>query len=408
MKPFTLLVKPASADCNLRCRYCFYLDRSELYPGSLRHRMNHEVLERMISSYMATNQPVYGFGWQGGEPTLMGEGFFKKVTALQSRYGRTGEVVSNGLQTNGTLIDDGLAQHLARYNFLTGISLDGPPEIHDSQRVTIDGRGSHQGVMRGIATLRRNGAEFNILTLVSQANVRQAELIYRYLCAEGFFFQQYIECVEPDESGNLRPYSLRGEEWGEFLCRLFDLWYAHDTRRVSIRMFDSILARLVDGVPNVCNIGTDCRQYLVVEHNGDVYPCDFYVEKDLRLGNVMIDSWEHMLAHPVYKAFGLRKRHWPDECTGCSYRFICAGDCPKNRLCNGLEGGRLSVLCVGWRMFYEHTLERFKSLAEEVRQERSIASAGSISSPPGCVNNPPGRNDQCPCGSGRKFKRCCA
>lgn len=406
MKPFTLLVKPASADCNLRCTYCFYLDRCGLYPENPRHRMTHAVLERMISSYMSTSQPVYGFGWQGGEPTLMGDGFFEDVTTLQSRYGRPGAVVSNGLQTNGTLIDDSLAQHLARYRFLTGISLDGPAEIHDSQRVTIDGRGSHHDVMRGIATLRRNGADFNILTLVSQANVKQPELIYRYMCDEGFLFQQYIECVEADASGNLRPYSLRGAEWGEFLCRLFDLWFANDTRRVSIRMFDSILARLVDGVPNVCHIGTDCRQYLVVEHNGDVYPCDFYVEKDLRLGNVMTDSWERMLESPVYKAFGLRKRRWPDECTKCSFRYICAGDCPKNRLCSGLDEGRLSVLCAGWQVFYEHTLERFKALAAEIRQERSIAQAGGDRAQP-VLNMPPGRNDPCPCGSGRKYKRCC-
>lgn len=402
MKPFSLLVKPASADCNLRCAYCFYLDRCGLYPDSTRHRMSTEVLERMISTYMATAQPVHGFGWQGGEPTLMGTAFFEKVTAFQSRYGRPGAVVSNGLQTNGTLIDDALAAHLKRYQFLCGISLDGPPEIHDAQRITSGGGGSHAAVMRGINCLKRHGVEFNILTLVSQVNVGRAAEIYHYLCDQGFFFQQYIECVEADEHGRLRPYAINGEQWGRFLCELFDVWYERDTRRVSIRMFDSVLTRLVDGVSNVCFMGTDCRQYLVVEHNGDVYPCDFFVEKELKLGNIMNDSWEAMLQHPLYRQFGLRKRDWAEECVACPYLELCAGDCPKNRLCRGIDRGGLSVLCSGWKMFYAHALPRLEKLAGQIRRERSLHGGR----PPSSAVIP-GRNDLCPCGSGRKYKRCC-
>ena len=181
MRPFSLLVKPASADCDLRCAYCFYLDRCRLYPDARVHRMSEATLDRMVASYMATDQPTYAFGWQGGEPTLMGLDFFRKVTDLQQRHGRRGAVVANGLQTNATLIDDDLARHLAEYRFLVGASLDGPAELHDHYRRTGGGRGSHADVMRGIACLSRQRVEFNILTLVNDVNCRQPALVYRYL-----------------------------------------------------------------------------------------------------------------------------------------------------------------------------------------------------------------------------------
>ena len=286
VRPFSLLIKPAGADCNLRCRYCFYLDRCSLYPDQSRHRMSETVLEQTVRSFMATPQPVHAFGWQGGEPTLMGEAFFKRVTALQQRYGAPGAQVSNGLQTNATLIDDTLAAHLAEYRFLVGVSLDGPPHLHDPNRITTGGRGTHADVMRGIDALRRHGVEFNVLTLVNRLNVGAPETVYDYLVDQDVLFHQYIECVEFDTEGRLLPFAIDGASWGEFLCRLFDHWYPRDVRKVSVRLFDAILARIVEGRPNCCSMGNDCRDYFVVEHNGDIYPCDFYVYPEWRLGNV--------------------------------------------------------------------------------------------------------------------------
>lgn len=406
MKHFSLLVKPASADCNLRCRYCFYLEKSALYPETVRHRMPDEVLDTMIRTYLATEQPQYAFGWQGGEPTLLGVDFFRTITSLQERHGRRGAVVANGLQTNGTLVDDALAGHLARYRFLVGVSLDGPADIHDANRLTVDGAGSHARVLAGIEHLKRAGVEFNILTLVNRANVHRAGEVYRYLCEQGFLYHQYIECVEFDGAGRLMPYAVDGPAWGEFLCALFDAWYPADTRRVSIRLFDSILALLVDGVQNVCHMGADCCQYLLVEYNGDVYPCDFYAAPEFRLGNVMRDSWEALLESPAYRAFGARKRAWNTRCEACEYQRLCGGDCQKNRPFEGRDPAALSPLCEGWKRFYAHTLDRFRKLADEIRAERGRRQTLWQSVAPR-VSPAPTRNALCPCGSGRKYKRCC-
>lgn len=410
MRPFSLLIKPTSADCNLRCGYCFYLGKRALYPDRPVHRMSEEVMRKMVGSFLATDQAQYVFGWQGGEPTLMGLDFFKKVTACQRELGRSGAQVSNGLQTNATLIDDAWADHLARFHFLVGVSMDGPPAVHNLYRTAIDGRGSHESVMRGVAALRRNGAEYNVLTLVSQANVRRAGEIYRYLCGLGACYHQYIECVEFDAGGALMPFAIRGEAWGDFLCGIYDEWYPTDTRKVSVRLFDSVLAMMVDGVANCCSLGRDCRQYLVVEHNGDVYPCDFFVEPDLKLGNVMEQSWEEMLDSPAYAAFGRRKAQWNELCAACPYLTYCAGCCPKNRPLRGRDPKRLSVLCEGWKTFYRHALPGFETLADQIRRERREASFPARRPPalPGdAAGGRTGRNDPCPCGSGRKFKKCC-
>ncbi len=411
-EPFSLLIKPASADCNLRCEYCFYLDRCELYPESTVHRMSEEALETMVSSYMATNQPQYAFGWQGGEPTLMGLPFFEKVIELQKKHGRPGSFVANGLQTNATLIDDDFAKHFAKYHYLLGISLDGPAEIHDRYRNNAAGRGSHADVLRGIEACKRHGAEFNILVLVSQANVHRVKEVYRYLVDLGFFYHQYIPCVEFDEKGNVLPFSINGEEWGGFLCGLYDEWYQSDTRKVSIRYFDSLLSYQVDGIRNICHMGYNCCQYFVVEHNGDIYPCDFFVRRDLRIGNVMENNWDEALKSSEYHAFGRQKRQWVEACDNCEYVAYCAGDCLKHRLLTPASSAKtLSVLCEGHKEFFEHTLPGLRKLADVIKKERALHAAQEAASrqrpaapaPAG----PVGRNEPCPCGSGKKYKKCC-
>jgi uncharacterized protein len=405
-RPFSLLVKPASADCNLRCHYCFYLGHCSFYPEQRRHRMSGEVLGRMVSTYMRTSQPQYAFGWQGGEPTLMGVDFFRRAVELQKQCGRDGAVVGNGLQTNGTLLDAEFAGFIRQHNFLVGVSVDGPAAIHDHFRLTHGGGGSHDQVMRGIRHLADARAEFNILTLVSQSNVREADVVYDYLCRNNWLFHQYIPCVEFDADGNPLPFAIGGEEWGEFMCRIFDKWYAGDTRRVSVRHFDSVLTMMVDGRPNACYLDRNCCQYFVVEYNGDVFPCDFFVQKHLRLGNVATDSWQALQDSPVYREFGGRKCHWNPECGACEYLDVCHGDCLKNRWYTGGESSRrMSALCAGWKMFYAHTLERFRELAAGIRREREEAMR------PLAVRNgggpQVGRNAACPCGSGKKYKKCC-
>ncbi|MCM8899948.1 anaerobic sulfatase maturase [Caldicoprobacter algeriensis] len=407
VKPFSLLIKPASADCNLRCQYCFYIDKSLLYPETHIHRMPDDVLERMISTYMATEQPVYSFGWQGGEPTLMGVRFFEKVVSLQQRYGRLGAKVSNGLQTNATLIDDELAALLAQYNFLVGVSLDGPEELHDHYRRTAGGQGTHSMVLKGIECLRKNRVEFNILTLVNAKNAGQGREIYQYLKDMGCFYHQYIPCVEFDEKGNPMPYTVAGEEWGRFLCEIFDEWIKSDVYRVSVRIFDSILNFLVDGIYTTCHLAGNCCQYFVVEYNGDIYPCDFFVTRQLKLGNVMEDSWEELQNSPTYVEFGKQKAEWNSECQRCRWLYLCSGDCLKHRLYGGGNSSKLSWLCAGWKKFFEHSMPYFKQLALKVLKEREragiIAKTGRYELFP---EKRLGRNDTCFCGSGKKYKKC--
>ncbi|MCY2932495.1 MAG: anaerobic sulfatase maturase [Planctomycetota bacterium] len=370
MHPFSLLIKPACADCNLHCAYCFYLDRREMFPAPGPHRMSQAVLEATIRSYLALPLPEHSFAWQGGEPTLMGVEFFRRAVGLQKQYARPGARVSNGLQTNATLIDDEFAELLGRGKFLVGVSLDGPPDLHDRYRRTAGGKGSHAEVLRGIEALGRHGVEFNILTLVSDANVRRPREVYRYLRDSGFLYHQYIPCVEFDPAGGLLPFSVTGEAWGEFLCELFDEWHAADTRRVSIRLFDAVLMYMVEGFRPACTMAPDCRQYFVVEHDGGIYPCDFFVRPELLLGNVVGGDWSALWESEAYRAFGARKGLLHPACGPCAFRTWCAGGCPKERLARGDGARPLSVLCAGWKQFYAHTLDRFRALARQIVAER--------------------------------------
>ncbi len=400
MKPFSLLIKPASADCNLRCKYCFYIDHLENIEST--PRMSNEVLETMIASYMQTNQNNnYAFGWQGGEPMIIGLNFFKKAIEFQKLYAPSGAVISNGLQTNGTLITDDFAEFLSEYKFLLGVSLDGPAYIHDYYRKTLGKKPTHNLVMRGIERLKQNKIEFNILILVNNENVKKADEIYHYLRDQGIYYHQYIPCVEFDQNNNPQSFSITGEQWGAFLCDLFDQWIKEDINQISIRLFDSILEYLVYERYNVCHMGTDCCQYLVVEYDGSVYPCDFFVQKDLLLGNILENTWEDLLKSPIYRKFGQQKSKWHLSCNSCPFINLCNGDCQKFRLGVSQNSNILSALCKGWKKFYFHTLPRFKIIADKIRSGHEVNSKVQIKS------KKVGRNSPCPCGSGKKYKNCC-
>ena len=367
--------------------------------------MSNAVLERLIKSYMSTPQPTYSFIWQGGEPTLMGLNFFRKVVALQKHYAKEGSIISNSLQTNATRIDDDMARLFSQYRFLIGCSLDGPSDIHDHYRHTKGGHPTHKAVMSGIDALKRNGVEFNILVLVTQANIRQAADVYRYLKSQGFLFQQYIPCVEFDAAGMPLPFTISGPEWGQFLCTLFDQWYPHDIQRVSIRLFDSVLQKMIDGTVNVCHMGQNCCQYFVVEFNGDIYPCDFFVEPSLKIGNIMDMDWDEALASKTYLDFGDQKSQWNPKCKNCDCLNYCRGDCLKHRLYAGHNARNISWLCEGWQAFFHYTRRHFHQIADGVRQGRnSTTHPDKVKTP---QTSKPGRNAPCPCGSGKKYKKCC-
>ncbi len=403
-QPFSLLVKPASADCNLKCDYCFYYDRCRLYPDDNRHRMSEATLERMIRTYLATEQGCYSFGWQGGEPTLMGVAFFRRVTELQKQYGRPGAIIANGLQTNATLITDDLAEHFAQYQYLLGVSLDGPEEIHDFYRRRTNGAGSFSDVISGIETLNRHQVEFNILVLVNDRNVTRATEIYRFLCDRGFTWQQYIPCVEFSAAGEAMPFTITGRQWGDFLCELFDCWRRDGVGRVSIRLFDAIINILSGRPAGLCQLMQNCCQYFVVEHNGDIYPCDFFVSREHKLGNIHHDEWQSLQESEAYRQFGEAKCTGIDRCMDCSYLKYCWGDCQKHRP-SSVSGSEqsLSWLCAGRQQFYQHCLPHFERIVDDLNRRQ----AGAMVAVPPATRRKIGRNEPCPCGSGRKYKKCC-
>jgi len=397
---FSLLIKPVSADCNLRCEYCFYIDH--LNYVEKKPRMSDNTLKAMIKSYMKTDQNnQYAFGWQGGEPTLMEKKFWERVIELQTKYAPPGAIISNGLQTNGTLITDEMAKFFAEYRFLLGVSLDGPAYLHNYYRKTIGQKPTHSLVMRGIERLQKYHVDFNILILVNNKTVKKAREIYLYLKNHGFNYHQYIPCVEFDEIGNRKHFSITGEEWGDFLCELFDEWIKEDINQISIRLFDSIINYLVNNQYTVCYMGSDCCQYFVVEYDGGIYPCDFYVQEKLLLGNIMKGDWGDFLKSPIYKRFGKKKSLWNDNCDECSYLNLCHGDCQKFRNSDYKSLKKLSVLCKGWKKFYTYNLLQLEKLAKNLRDNKE--SNGSFQ----MKRKKIGRNSPCPCGSGKKFKNCC-
>jgi uncharacterized protein len=364
--------------------------------------MSGDTLERLIASYMKTDQNNrYSFGWQGGEPTLMGLDFFKKVVELQTKYAPPNSIINNGLQTNGTLISSEMAKFFADYKFLLGVSLDGPAYIHDYYRKSIGHTSTHSSVLRGIEHLQQQNVEFNILVLVSNKSVKKASEIYNYLRDKGFFYHQYIPCVEFDANGNLKPFSITGEDWGNFLRELFEEWIKSDVNRVSIRLFDSILNYLVNDTYSVCYMGNNCCQYFVVEYDGSVYPCDFFVHDDLLLGNINTNSWADLLKSPIYDYFGSQKNNLIDECYSCRFITLCHGDCQKFRIKDFQTSKGKSILCTGWKKFYVNHLPHFKKLANDIMNNSRSDSITQIKT------KKIGRNSPCPCGSGKKYKNCC-
>ena len=389
----SVLIKPVGADCNLACRYCFYRPKASLYPETTRHRMSQAVLEKMTESYLAVAGPEASFAWQGGEPTLAGLEFFQQAVAIQRRLARPDQRVSNGFQTNGLLIDDDWAKFFALHNFLVGVSLDGPPQVHDHYRTDAAGGPSLQRTLEAIAILQRYGVQFNILAMVTPKNVDDPDALYDFFLSHDLRFLQFIPCVERDpESGQMAKFSVSPEAYGSFLCRLFDRWVSN-VPGVYIRLFDELLTVYATGESPSCEFRPSCGDYLVVEHNGDLYACDFFVEPEWKLGNLMESPLAQIVGSERFAEFAARKSAYGDECRSCHYLHLCHGGCPKHRLVMGDSPSAPNYLCSAYRQFFSHSESGFRKLAARLRQEGVAPQVG--------------RNDPCPCGSGKKYKHCC-
>lgn len=399
--PFHLMTKPIGAICNLDCGYCYYLDKENLYPGTRSFRMSPETLEAYVRGYIEAQpgEEVH-FAWQGGEPTLLGVTFFEKVVALQRQYG-AGRRIQNAMQTNGTLLDDRWGEFLARHNFLVGLSVDGPRDLHDAYRVDKGQKPTFDRVMRGLEVLRKHRVEFNLLCTVHRGNMRSPLEVYRFLRSSGIGYIQFIPIVErrqpgapghaltpapdpatpndPEDPGladtPLSPWSVRSERFGEFLCTVFDEWVKRDVGTTFVQIFDVSLANWYGAPPGLCVFSETCGRALAVEHNGDVYSCDHYVEPRHRLGNLNQAALGEMVDSARQKAFGDgKKTSLPAYCRSCEVRFACHGECPKHRIIRTPDGEPgLNYLCAGYKGFFRHIDPWMRAMCTLLSRERPPA-----------------------------------
>jgi uncharacterized protein len=373
---FHLLAKPAGAICNLGCKYCFFLSKKELYPGST-FRMSDSILESYICQYIeAQKVPLATIAWQGGEPTLMGLDFFKKAMDLVRKYRRPGMIIHNTLQTNGTLIDGEWCRFFRQNNFLVGLSLDGPQEVHDAYRVDKSGKPTFDKVMRAAKLLRKHKVDFNILTTVHAANGDQPLEVYRFLRDDvRAEFIQFIPIVERDETGRVAEWSVKPDQYGRFLSSVFDEWVRKDVGRIFVQIFDASLAAWAGAFQSICILSNTCGTALALEHNGDLYSCDHFVDRDHLLGNIKREGLAKLASSGKQRRFGQNKLDsLPKYCLKCEVRFVCNGECPKNRFMKTPEGEPgLNYLCAGYREFFRHIDGPMRFMANEIRQGKEAA-----------------------------------
>ncbi|UCF16064.1 MAG: anaerobic sulfatase maturase [Phycisphaerales bacterium] len=367
MQPFTLLIKPSGSDCNIDCEYCFYKSRLSQF-GHGKQRMKEQVLEKLVRDYMSLRFPVSGFAWQGGEPTLMGLDFFKKAIELQKRYGTAGQQVSNTLQTNGVLLDEKWCRFFHENKFLLGISIDGPKEFHDRYRLDHSGSGTFDRVVRGIERCKEYGVEFNALVLLSNRNVGHPDELFDFLIENDMTYVQFIPCIEVDAAtGRAADFSVTPQQYGDFLCRLFDLWYDYGPEKVNIREFDSLVTHYVLGNHTICTYSKQCAGFIVIEHNGDAFCCEFFVEPKWRLGNILEAPLEELAASSVKRAFARDKQNLCDKCLLCTHLEICRGGCMKDRVrLNPGQPDRPSYFCESYKQFFDYTVPRFMRIAAAI------------------------------------------
>ncbi len=352
---------------------------------------------------MEMNQGTASFAWQGGEPLLAGLDFFEKVVYFQAKYAKKNTVISNSLQTNATLIDEDWAKFFKNYNFLIGVSLDGPKDINDARRKTGSGAGSFDSVMKGIDQLKKYSVDFNILTVLHENNINKAKELMDFYEKENFSYVQFIPCMdfkaqEIDKSGT---YLITPEQYGHFLCEAFDIWYNDGFPETSIRFFDNILNVYLHREAEECIHRKTCPKTLIIEQNGDTYPCDFFISDEYKLGNVGVDNVEDILNSPVYNDFLRMKPNLLQKCKRCDYLHLCHGGCPRNRMWVEYEDQvDVDYFCDSYMRIYEYANKRMEVVAQNIITRWMIDYKKS-------GLNLPGRNDVCLCGSGKKYKKCC-
>lgn len=394
--PFQIITKPIGPLCNLDCAYCFYLEKERLYPRATKWAMSDAVLETYIRAYIESQPtPTVTFVWQGGEPTLLGVDYFRRVVELQRRFA-AGKRIENAFQTNGVLLDDAWCEFLVANRFLVGLSIDGPPEDNDRLRVDKRGQPTSEKVRRGLECLQRHRVEFNTLTCVHRHNGDRPLEIYRFLKQIGSRYLQFLPVVErvadppapeglslvsPDYAGPARvaEWSVEPLQFGRFLCAVFDEWVRDDVARVFVQTFDVALESWLGLTPSLCVFRETCGAALAIEHNGDLYSCDHYVYPEHRLGNITEHALLDLVNSPQQQRFGQNKLDsLPRYCRECDVRFACHGECPKHRFTTTPDGEPgLNYLCAGYQLFFRHVAPYMQFMADELRARRPPANVMS-------------------------------
>lgn len=386
-KPLYVMLKPAGAHCNLACKYCYYLEKNKLYPTAQRHLMSDEILEQFTREYIEAqtmNQVL--FTWHGGEPLLRSIDFYRKALSLQQKYAG-GRRIDNVIQTNGTLLTDEWCEFFAQNHWLVGISIDGPQPYHDHYRLTAAGKPSWQKVMHGIKLLKKHGVEWNAMAVVNAYNVNHPLEFYRFFKENGCQFLQFTPIVERltrHEDGrtlasladkdeiSLSEASVAPEQWGYFLCAIFDEWVRKDVGKIFVEIFDCTLANWMGISPGICAYSKECGHAGVMEHNGDVYSCDHFVFPEYKLGNIRDHSLIDMLYGEQQQEFScLKHSSLPRQCKECDMEFACHGECPKNRFMKDKYGDSgLNYLCPGYYHYYQHVAPYMDYMKQELMSQR--------------------------------------
>ena len=386
-KPLYVMLKPAGAHCNLACKYCYYLEKNKLYPTAQRHLMSDEMLEQFTREYIEVqtmNQVL--FTWHGGEPLLRSIDFYRKALSLQQKYAG-GRRIDNVIQTNGTLLTDEWCEFFAQNHWLVGISIDGPQPDHDHYRLTAAGKPSWQKVMQGIKLLKKHGVEWNAMAVVNAYNVNHPLEFYRFFKENGCQFLQFTPIVERQtrhEDGRtlasladkneipLSEASVTPEQWGYFLCAIFDEWVRKDVGKIFVEIFDCTLANWMGVSPGICAYSKECGHAGVMEHNGDVYSCDHFVFPEYKLGNIRDHSLIDMLYGEQQQEFSrLKHSSLPRQCKECDMEFACHGECPKNRFMKDKYGDSgLNYLCLGYYHYYQHVAPYMDYMKQELMAQR--------------------------------------
>ena len=394
-KPLYVMLKPAGAHCNLACKYCYYLEKNNLYQNSHRHLMSDEMLEQFTREYIeAQTMPQVLITWHGGEPLMRSIDFYKKALALQKKYAH-GKQIDNVIQTNGTLLTDEWCEFFAQNHWLVGISIDGPQEYHDHYRVTPAGKPSWEKVMQGISLLKKHRVEWNAMAVVNAYNAEHPLEFYHFFRDNGCQYLQFTPIVErltqhedgrtlaslaDDREIPLAEASVTPAQWGNFLCTIFDDWVRHDVGKTFVEIFDCTLANWMGVLPGICAYSKECGHAGVMEHNGDVYSCDHFVFPEYKLGNIREQSLIDMLYGEKQQAFSrLKHTSLPRQCKECDMEFACHGECPKNRFEKDKYGEPgLNYLCQGYYQYYTHVAPYMDFMKRELLAQRPPANIMNV------------------------------